>query len=172
MKKAHSAMALGCAAALALSACGAAPEQNSGAGGGAAEDYLACMVSDEGGFDDQSFNQSGREGLEKAEADLGVKTITVESESSADYPTNIDNLIQQNCNIIIGVGFNLATDLTTAAQANPDVDFALIDAPFTDTSDTVVELENAKPLLFTTAQSAYLAGYAAAAMSKTGTVAT
>lgn len=174
MKKAHSAMALGCAAALALSACGAAPEQNSGSGsgGGAAEDYLACMVSDEGGFDDQSFNQSGREGLEKAEADLGVKTITVESESSADYPTNIDNLIQQNCNIIIGVGFNLATDLTTAAQANPDVDFALIDAPFTDTSDTVVELENAKPLLFTTAQSAYLAGYAAAAMSKTGTVAT
>ena len=60
MKKAHSAMALGCAAALALSACGAAPEQNSGAGGGAAEDYLACMVSDEGGFDCRLLPLIGR----------------------------------------------------------------------------------------------------------------
>ncbi|MCR2053340.1 BMP family ABC transporter substrate-binding protein [Actinomyces bowdenii] len=172
MKKAHSAMALGCAAALALSACGAAPEQGANSGNGAAGDFLACMVSDEGGFDDQSFNQSGREGLEKAEADLGVSIKTLESESAADYTTNIDSLIQQDCDIIFGVGFNLAADLTTAAQANPDVEFALIDASFADTSGTTVEVANGKPLLFNTAESAYLAGYAAAAMSKSGTVAT
>ncbi|CAM3053324.1 BMP family protein [Actinomyces slackii] len=170
MKKACPALALSAALALTLAACGAAPEQGSGAAG--ASDFTACMVSDEGGFDDQSFNQSGKEGLDKAKAELGVKTITVESESAADYPTNIDSLIQQDCKLIFGVGFNLATDLATAAKANPDIEFALIDDVFRDTSGEELSLDNAKPLRFNTAESAYLAGYAAAAMSKTGTVAT
>ena len=125
------------------------------------------MVSDEGGFDDQSFNQSGKEGLDRAGADFGIETVAVESKSAADYPTNVDSLIQQECNLIIGVGFNLADDMTKAAKQNPDVRFALIDAQFTEAG-----LPNAKPLIFNTAEAAYLAGYAAAGTTKTGKVAT
>ncbi|VEG27274.1 BMP family lipoprotein [Actinomyces howellii] len=165
MKKTYSALALGTAAALSLAACGAAPS-DSASDSGASSDYIACMVSDEGGFKDQSFNQSGKEGLDRAESELGIKTITVESKVNADYTTNIDSLLDQNCNMIIGVGFKLADPLTAAAEANPDVDFALIDSTFGS------EMDNAKPLIFNTAEAAFLAGYAAAGTTESGSVAT
>ena len=171
MKKSHPAIALGLATVLSLglAACGSAPTSSasSSGGSGTTSDFKACMVSDEGGFDDQSFNQSGKEGLDRAGADFGIETVAVESKSAADYPTNVDSLIQQNCNLIIGVGFNLADDMTKAAKQNPDVRFALIDAQFTEAG-----LPNAKPLIFNTAEAAYLAGYAAAGTTKTGKVAT
>ena len=171
MKKSHPAIALGLATVLSLglAACGSAPTSSasSSGGSGTTSDFKACMVSDEGGFDDQSFNQSGKEGLDRAGADFGIETVAVESKSAADYPTNVDSLIQQNCNLIIGVGFNLADDMTKAAKQNPDVRFALIDAQFTEAG-----LPNAKPLIFNTAEAAYLAGYAAAGTSQTGKVAT
>ena len=171
MKKSHPAIALGLATVLSLglAACGSAPTSSasSSGGSGTTSDFKACMVSDEGGFDDQSFNQSGKEGLDRAGADFGIETVAVESKSAADYPTNVDSLIQQECNLIIGVGFNLADDMTKAAKQNPDVRFALIDAQFTEAG-----LPNAKPLIFHTAEAAYLAGYAAAGTTKTGKVAT
>jgi len=170
VKKKYPAITLGLVAALSLAACGSAPDSDSS--GGDTGDFLACMVSDEGGFDDQSFNQSGKEGLDRAGSELGVKTKAVESQSAADYPTNVDSLIQQNCNLIIGVGFNLAADLTTAAQENPDINFALIDSSFADAEGNAVELDNAKPLIFNTAEAAYLAGYAAAGTTESGKVAT
>ncbi|MCI7456065.1 BMP family lipoprotein [Actinomyces urogenitalis] len=175
MKKTYSALALGLAASLSLAACGSAPTDSASSGSSQAagsSDFKACMVSDEGGFDDQSFNQSGKEGLDKAESELGVATVAVESTDAADYPTNVDSLIQQNCNLIIGVGFNLAKDLGDAAKVNPDIEFALIDSSFTDADGNTVEYDNAKPLIFNTAEAAYLAGYAAAGTTKTGTVAT
>ena len=160
MKKSHPAIALGLATVLSLglAACGSAPTSSasSSGGSGTTSDFKACMVSDEGGFDDQSFNQSGKEGLDRAGADFGIETVAVESKSAADYPTNVDSLIQQECNLIIGVGFNLADDMTKAAKQNPDVRFALIDAQFTEAG-----LPNAKPLIFNTAEAAYLAGYVA-----------
>lgn len=164
MKKTLFATALGMVAALSLTACGAAPTDSTS--GGDASDYVACMVSDEGGFDDQSFNQSGKEGMDQAKADLGIKTILVESRANADYVTNIQSLLDENCNMIIGVGFKLADSMTAAAEANPDVDFALIDSSFGS------EMDNAKPLIFNTAEAAYLAGYVAAGTTKTGIVAT
>ena len=171
MKKSHTAIALGLATVLSLglAACGSAPTSSasSSGGSGTTSDFKACMVSDEGGFDDRSLNQSGKEGLDRAGADFGIETVAVESKSAADYPTNVDSLIQQECNLIIGVGFNLADDMTKAAKQNPDVRFALIDAQFTEAG-----LPNAKPLIFNTAEAAYLAGYAAAGTTKTGKVAT
>lgn len=171
-KKTYSALALGLAASLSLAACGSAPSDSSSSAAGGSSNYKACMVSDEGGFDDRSFNQSGKEGLDRAKSELGVETLAVESNSDADYPTNIDSLIQQNCNVIIGVGFKLAEALGKAAQENPDVNFALIDSSFTDADGNPLSLDNAKPLIFNTAEAAYLAGYAAAGTTKTGTVAT
>jgi len=62
------------AVALLAAGCGEAPEAATGAGSGSAtsgaSDVKACMVSDAGGFDDQSFNQSGKEGLDAAVAEL------------------------------------------------------------------------------------------------------
>lgn len=176
MKKSHPAIALGLATVLSLglAACGSAPTSSasSSGGSGTTSDFKACMVSDEGGFDDRSFNQSGKEGLDRAGADFGIETVAVQSTSDADYQPNITSLIQQKCNLIIGVGFKLAPALTSAAQANADIKFALIDSTFQDSSGGTVQLQNAKPLIFNTAEAAYLAGYAAAGTTKTGKVAT
>lgn len=171
MKKSICLAATGIVAALALSSCGAAPEED-GATGAATVDYTACMVSDEGGFDDRSFNQSGAEGLQRAEDDLGITTIKVESTAEADYVPNIDNLLAQDCNLIIGVGYKLEDAIQAAADANPETDFALVDSAFSDADFKPVELPNAKPILFNTQEAAFLAGYVAAGTSATGTVAT
>ncbi|MFK5634590.1 MULTISPECIES: BMP family protein [unclassified Ornithinimicrobium] len=177
--------ALGAAASLALSACGEAPEDSDTGSPGAAtsdgadatgaagaEDFKACMVSDSGGFDDQSFNQSGKEGLDLAAEELSIEVVEVESQSDADYATNVNNLVTQGCNLTIGVGFLLEDAIETAATENPDTNFALIDSAFSDASFAPITLDNAKPILFNTAEASYLAGYLAAGVTESGTVAT
>lgn len=173
MKKIIRVAALSGAVALSLAACGSAPEESDDtAGSDGASDFKACMVSDSGGFEDKSFNQSGAEGLDRAVEELGVTEVKVESTAETDFTPNIDSLVQQDCNLIIGVGFLLEDPIQAAAEANPDIEFALIDSAFSDADFAPVTLENAKPLLFNTQEAAYLAGYVAAGTSTTGTVAT
>lgn len=166
------------AAALVLAACGAAPDsassasESGSASSGTTSTVKACMVSDEGGFDDQSFNQSGKEGMEKAQSELGVEIKLAESKSDGDYQTNTDAMIQDGCTLIIGVGYKLATVLTTAAQANPDIEFALVDSSFSDADGNTVTVDNGRPLIFNTAEAAFLAGYVSAGTTSTGKVAT
>ncbi len=183
--------AVSAAATLVLAACGDAPDEEEPATGGSdpaassddagesaataagdAADFQACMVSDAGGFDDQSFNQSGREGMESAKSELGIETTLVESQSDADYATNVNTLVSQGCDLTIGVGFLLEDAIQTGADGNPDVNFALIDSAFSDADFAPVELDNAKPILFNTAEASFLAGYLAAGMTETDTVAT
>ncbi|MFB2581072.1 BMP family protein [Herbiconiux sp. P15] len=149
-----------------LAGCASAPSDTaSTSGGDAASDFIPCMVSDSGGFDDKSFNQAGFEGLTEAADALGVEPVTVESADETAFEPNIDNLVSQNCNLIISVGFLLADATKAAAEANPDVNFSIID-------DSSIEADNVKPIVFDTAQAAFLAGYAAASYSKSGTVGT
>lgn len=176
MKRMTRVAGLAAVAALALAACGSAPSTTTTAGGGAtkaaATDVKACMVSDAGGFEDKSFNQSGAEGLDKAKTDLAVQEVKVESTADTDFVPNIDTLVQQNCSLIIGVGFNLEIAVQDAAKANPKINFALVDSSFNTPDFKPVTLDNGKPLLFNTQEAAYLAGYVAAGTSTSGTVAT
>ncbi|HRN28410.1 MAG TPA: BMP family ABC transporter substrate-binding protein [Terrimesophilobacter sp.] len=165
-KTALSGLAVLGTSALLLAGCAAAPTDPSDPGTDpGATDFKPCMVSDSGGFDDKSFNQLGKEGLDKASAALGVTGNAVESQAETDYPSNINGLVDDGCNIIVTVGFLLAAATDTAAQANPDVNFAIID-------DSSIDLANVKPIVFDTAQAAFLAGYAAASYTKTGIVGT
>lgn len=164
-KSALSGLAVVGISTLLLAGCAPAPETGGDNGTPAASDFKPCMVSDSGGFDDKSFNQIGKEGLDQAAKDLGVKANAVESQTETDYASNINNLVDDGCNIIVTVGFLLADATKEAATANPDVDFAIID-------DSSIDLPNVKPIVFDTAQAAFLAGYAAASYSKSGIVGT
>lgn len=167
------------AIALLATACGAPPETGSTASGSASQTTAAaetstvkaCLVSDEGGFQDKSFNQSAKQGLDKAVADLKVEFATAESHSAAEYAPNIDNLVSQNCTLIIGVGFTINDAIRDAARANPDLQFGLIDSLITENFEPI-EVDNAKPLVFNTAQASFAAGYLAAGMTQSGKVAT
>jgi basic membrane protein A and related proteins len=155
------------ATALLLTGCGAAPSPSgSSSSGAAASKYIACMVSDSGGFDDKSFNQSGFEGLQKATKDLGITEKHAESKANTDYDPNVRSMVQQGCNLTVTVGFLLGDTTKSAAQANPDKHFAIIDY-----SDNTFP-KNVKPIVYNTAQAAFLAGYLAAGTTKTGKVAT
>ncbi|WNM25132.1 BMP family lipoprotein [Demequina capsici] len=155
--------------ALALVACSSAPEETGATASDSAAataSYKACMVSDAGGFDDASFNQAGYEGLQTVAADLGIQYNSAQSTSDADYAPNIAAMIADGCDLTITVGFLLADATAEAAAANPDSDFAIID----NTYETPID--NVKPLTFETDEAAFLAGYGAAAATKTGIVAT
>ena len=179
MKSITRALALAGAGALTLAACGTAQEESStgrpGGGsdaGGGSSDYKACMVSDSGGFDDKSFNESSYNGLVAAKENLGVETATSESKAVSDFEPNINNLVTQSCDLIVTVGFLLAPATGSAASANPDTDFAIVDSTAQDADGNAIEVENVKPIEFDTAEAAFLAGYVAAGTSETGKVAT
>lgn len=182
MKKSRKVVSHGLVALLAaatLAACGDAPEEDTNDSGSeaAASDFLPCIVSDAGGFDDKSFNQLGYEGAKQAADELGVDLVDVESNSENDFGPNLESLVGQGCDVIVTVGFALASATKESAAANPDIEYVLIDdsADGGDdgaTFDGQADVENIKPLLYNTAEAAFLAGYAAADYTKTGKVGT
>jgi basic membrane protein A len=153
--------------ALALAGCGSAPESSptGEASSDVVEGFLPCLVSDAGGWNDKSFNQSAKEGMDRAADELGLEPLELESTSENDYAPNMETAVAEGCSLIVAVGFNLAAATVESAQANPDVDYAIID-DFADTDfDGTTDADNIKPLVFNTAEAAYLGGYAAAAWS-------
>jgi len=148
-----------------LAGCASAPSTSGDGASGKKADFLPCMISDSGGFDDHSFNELGFNGLVSASKSLDVDYKKAESKTDADYQPNITAMLSANCNLIVTVGFNLADATKAAAAQNPDTKFAIID-------DNSITADNVQPIIFDTAQAAFLGGYAAASYSKTGVVGT
>ncbi|WP_288782978.1 BMP family protein [uncultured Cutibacterium sp.] len=178
MKNLHLAIpAVFAVAALSLSACAQPPSASTGSeassttsaggkGNSNSGEFKACMVSDSSGFNDKSFNETSLQGLNRAANDLGVKTAKVESKDDKDYATNLQSMVDAKCSIIVSVGVLLDKPTVAAAKANPNVRFAIVD------DNPANPPENLKPMVFNTAQSSFEAGYLAAALTKTGKVAT
>jgi basic membrane protein A len=138
-------------------------------------------VTDLGGVDDKSFNALGWKGVTDAMAQLGIDGKYLESNQQSDYAKNIQQMLTEKSDLIITVGFLLGVDTATAAKANPDQKFAIIDYTYPDCYPGAVEgkdcgssvdLPNVRGLAFQTDQAGMMAGYLAAGMTKTGTVGT
>ena len=129
-----------------------------------AADFRGCLVTDQGGVDDQSFNQTAWEGMQRAEAELGVEIAVLESTSESDFEPNIQAFVEQDCDLIVTVGFLLGEATAAAAEANPDQLFAIVDEG--------IEGDNLLGLTFATQEAGFLAGYVAAAMTESGTIGT
>ncbi|MDQ4137899.1 MAG: BMP family ABC transporter substrate-binding protein [Actinomycetota bacterium] len=152
--------------ALGAAGCAPAPEGADGGGGGTAPatDYCATMVTNSGGLEDRSFNQASWEGLQVAEEEFGIEAEVLVSTAETDLEPNVEQAVATGCQFVLTVGWELAPATQSFAEANPDLHFAIV--------DELVEGENIKPIVFDTAQAAFLAGYLAAGVSETGTVAT
>lgn len=155
-------LAVGLVAVVGLAACGSSSSSDTTVAAGSAG--LACEVTDTGGVDDKGFNQIAHEGLLQAETELGVATDLLESTTDADYAPNLQSFVDKGCNVIVTVGFLLADATKAAAEANPTVQFAIVDS---NTS-----APNVQGLTFATDQPSFLAGYMAAATTTTGIVGT
>ncbi len=133
----------------------------------------ACMITDTGGVDDRSFNQTSYEGMTQAETDFGVEAKLLESGSETDFGPNINTFLGDDCALIVTVGFLLGDATATAAQENPDQNFAIVDVDYFDAeAGEDITYDNVRELTFATDQAAFLAGYLAAGMTETGTVGT
>ncbi|MCR2785164.1 MULTISPECIES: BMP family ABC transporter substrate-binding protein [unclassified Microbacterium] len=152
---------------VALAGCGSAPEEDT-AGSAApepADDFLPCLISDEGGWNDRSFNQAAKEGMDRALEELDIEGIEMESTTPNDYAPNLETLVSEGCTFIVSVGFNLSPATVESALANPEIDYAIIDDWADNDFDGATDAPNIKPLVFDTAGAAFLGGYAAAAWS-------
>jgi len=162
--------------ALLAAACGSSSSGGSSSsssssgssGGSTTAKFKACVVSDTGTINDKSFNQSAYAGATSAASASGGK-ITAQflpSASSTDYASNITTFINQKCGIIVTVGYLMGDATQAAAKANPNQKFAIVDFSYPK------PLKNVDALLFNTVEDGFQGGYLAAAMSKTGKVAT
>jgi basic membrane protein A len=125
-----------------------------------------CQVTDTGGIDDKSFNATAWKGVTDAEAQLGVQGSYLESQQQTDYEKNINAFLSEGCDLIITVGFLLGDATQAAAEANPNQLFSIVDYAYDPA------IPNVLGQVFATDQAAFLAGYAAAAVTKTGKVGT
>jgi len=178
-KKRYLVLALVMVASMVFSACGAPATEAPAAPAEAA--FKVGQVTDLGGINDKSFNATAYKGVEQAVSELGVEGKYIESQQQSDYAKNIQQLLDEKTDLIITVGFLLGVDTATAAKANPEQKFAIVDYAYPDCwpgaeegkdCGSATELSNVLGLTFSTDQAAFLAGYAAAASTETGKVAT
>ena len=149
-------------AAVGLAACGNRSSRN--AASSSDVKTKAAIVTDTGGVDDKSFNQSAWEGLQdwgkehNLSKDNGFTYF--QSTSEADYANNLQQAAG-SYNLIFGVGFALNNAVKDAAKEHTDINYVLIDDVIKDQKNNVVSVT------FADNESAYLAGVAAAKTTKT-----
>jgi basic membrane protein A len=126
----------------------------------ATEEFRVGMISDVGGIDDASFNQTTWEGLERADQEVkGVAAQFLESQAQADYENNITEFAEQGYDMVVTVGFLLGDATAKMAEVYPDLKFAIIDVSYDP------PIPNVQGIVFNTDEASYLAGYLAAGMA-------
>lgn len=130
-------------------------------------DFSVAMVTDTGGIDDKSFNQSAWEGLEAWGAEHGLEKGEggyeyAQSESDSDYLPNFTRLVKNDFDLVYGIGFLLQDSVEQIAEQYPDKYFGIV--------DTVAELPNVASITFAEHEGSFLVGVAAALKTKTNKI--
>jgi len=155
------------ALAMGVAACGD-DESSGGSGGGGGDDggqqkIRVGMVTDIGGLNDRSFNQSAYEGLKRAEKELGADIRVLTSNKNSDYVPNLSSLARQRYDLVIAVGFLMGEATETVAKSFPQTNFAIIDFPVAAMKS---KPKNVEGLIFKEAEGGYLVGYMAGLYTK------
>ncbi|ASK63469.1 BMP family ABC transporter substrate-binding protein [Virgibacillus phasianinus] len=155
-----------------LAACGNSDDESSKDSGGSSDgdkksgDYKVGMVTDVGGVDDKSFNQSAWEGLQawgkEHDFEKGKQFDYIQSNEDADYMPNVTRLVRQDYNLIFGIGYKLNDGINKSAEQYPDTNFAIV--------DSVVDQPNVASITFKEHQGSFLVGVAAAKKTKTNKI--
>ncbi|AMQ07175.1 MULTISPECIES: BMP family protein [Sporosarcina] len=153
------------AASTLLGACGTdKAKDKEGTTNGSKEDtFSIAMVTDTGGVDDKSFNQSAWAGIKEYGKENNLEKKDggfdyLQSKEPADYAPNLNKLVQRDFDLIFGIGFLMKDAIEEIATQRTDNQFALV--------DEVSDLPNVASLMFKEQEGAFLAGVAAARMTK------
>jgi basic membrane protein A len=150
------------AAAIALTlligatACGSQKNEN--------KTFSVGMVTDVGGVNDQSFNQSAWRGLQQLQQNVGADVSYLESKQESDYSTNLDRFTDKGSNVVWGIGFAMAEAIKSVAQKNPDINYGIIDNAYDNTPSNVTGV------IFRAQEAAFEVGYIAALKTQTNKV--
>jgi basic membrane protein A and related proteins len=173
MKKIYVVLVLLLVAAMLLPACGSAVSS---------KQLKVGLVTDTGGVNDKSFNQSAWTGVQKAAKEFNFTANFIESKQQTDYEKNIDQFATEGYDVIVTVGFLMGDATAAKAKQYPNIKFAIIDNAYFPTKDSAAcpdtakdcyddgGLKNVTSLMFQEDEVGFLAGVLAAGMSKTGTV--
>ena len=156
------------AMALSLAACGGAKEgakeEGKKAEEGGEPKVSATMITDEGGINDKSFNQSSYEGLKAYEEEGKIKFDYIESHKKTDYQPNLESALDSESDIIFTVGYALYNDTAKACDENPDQKYAIIDNANIDGKKNLVGIT------FADNENSFLVGYIAGMKSESNNV--
>lgn len=126
-----------------------------------------ALVTDIGGLNDQGFNQLSNEGYEAARKKYNFPRAVIETKSQSDYIKNLTQASQSG-DLVIGVGFLMATAVDQVAKQHPDKKYALIDSCASDAKGNCETLPNVAPIFFKEEQAGCLVGAAAGQMEIDG----
>ena len=144
-------------AALAVSACSPTP------GATPAASAKVCVATS------STHTDPATDPVARALADAANNaSITYQAGSGEAAPAS---LVASGCTLIVGTDSTTASSISEAARANPKVRFALVGASFTDAKNNPTSLKNGSVINVRASEAAYLAGYASAGMTTTGTLA-
>ena len=151
-------------AAIGLAACGNRASKKNSANSESKTDLKAAIITDTGGVDDKSFNQSAWEGLQAWGKENGLSKGNgfdyFQSTDQSQYATNLDEAVSNDYKLIFGVGFALSDSVKKAAKDNQDVNYVIID-------DRIEGQKNVASAVYADNEAGYLAGIAAAKTTKT-----
>lgn len=176
MKKKFLAVMMMAAMTLSLAACGSSNKENSNNDAGTASeaaqteetgtksDFKASMVTDTGGVNDQSFNQSAWEGLQQVQKETGAEVTYLESTQESDYTTNLDKQVDEGSKLVWGIGFAMADAILESAEVNDEVNFAIVDNAYEEVP------ANVTCVTFNAQDSSFLVGYIAGQTTETNKV--
>ncbi|MCT4594015.1 MAG: BMP family ABC transporter substrate-binding protein [Anaeromicrobium sp.] len=144
-----------------VAACGRKSDENASKG----NQLSIGMVTDVGGVNDLSFNQSAWEGLGKAKDDFGVDVNYLESKQESDYETNLQFLVDEETDLTLAIGYMMSDALKNAALNFPNNKFAIVDNSYGEETPS-----NVVGITFKEHEASFLVGYIAGKMTKTNKV--
>lgn len=127
--------------------------------------FSVSMVTDGGGINDQSFQESAWKGMQQFATETGSRVSYVECPQTSDFLVNIDKLADEHTDLIWGIGYKLADTIELAAKTNPELKYALADFTYGDKIP-----DNVACAVFRSQESSFMVGYIAAMTTKTNCV--
>lgn len=121
------------------------------------------MVTDIGGVNDKSFNESAWDALQTLKEETGSSVKYLQSKSNADYEPNLNSFVKDGYALTWGIGFDLGDAIKKVASENPDAKLAII--------DSVVDAPNVESVTFSENEGSFLVGVVAGMTTKTNKVA-
>lgn len=157
------------AAALLAAVAGCAAETENGDVTGpdeeTAEEKVVFMVTDMGGVDDRSFNESGWEGFKRFRDEIdGWTAEYIESNSDEDYIPNLRKAVESGAELVWAIGYMMADHLDAVAVDNPDKFFAIIDW------ETDEPRDNVSYVVFKEHEGSFLVGLVAGLMTESNKI--